>query len=105
MSEPTFKDLFDEARRHPDYRYEGTILDFTEALFDAMDQQGISRAELARRLGTSQAYVTRVLRGNANFTLKTMSKLALALEMELEVGLRPATKPSASRVDAETRAQ
>ncbi len=105
MSEPTFKALFDEARRHPDYRYEGTILDFTEALFDAMDRQGISRAELARRLGTSQAYVTRVLRGNANFTLKTMSKLALALEMELEVGLRPATKSSASQADAEKRAR
>jgi len=33
--------------------------------------------------------VTRVLSGNANFTLKTMTKLAFALGMQLDVGLRP----------------
>jgi transcriptional regulator with XRE-family HTH domain len=105
MSERSFKELFDEARRHPDYRYEGTILEFTEALFNAMDEQGVSRAELARRLGTSQAYVTRVLRGNANFTLKTMNKLAFALGLELEVVLRPQARSTVSQPHEQKRAQ
>ena len=52
-----------------------------------MQRQGVTRAELARRLGTSQAYITRVLSGNANFTLKTMARLAHALGMQLDVGL------------------
>jgi len=96
VSEPTFKDMFAEARRMPEYWEEGAILDFTEALYIAMEEQGVTRAELARRLGTSQAYITRVLGGHANFTLKTMAKLALALGLQLEVGLGPQRLPSAA---------
>lgn len=89
MREPGFRQLMEEAQSHPDYWYESAILDFTEAVYEAMQNQGVTRTELARRLCTSQAYVTRVLSGNANFTLKTMSKLAFALGLELEVALGP----------------
>src|SRR5450756_2779769 len=91
VTELTFKQMFAEARGMPEYWEEGAILDFTEALYVAMEEQGVTRAELAHRLGTSQAYVTRVLGGHANFTLKTMAKLALALGLQLEVGLGPQT--------------
>ena len=64
MTEITFKQMFAEARRMPEYWEEGAVLDFTEALHVAMDEQGVTRAELARRLGTSQAYITRVLGGH-----------------------------------------
>ena len=96
MSTRTFKQLFAEAQRMPEYWEEGAILDFTEALYIAMEEQGVTRAELARRLGTSQTYITRVLGGHANFTLKSMSKLALALGLQLEVGLGPQRLPSAA---------
>ena len=89
MTGPTFRQLFDDARRMPEFWEEGAIMAFTEALAIVMDDQRITRTELARRLGTSQAYVTRLLSGNANFTLRTMAKLAYALGMELDVGLRP----------------
>jgi transcriptional regulator with XRE-family HTH domain len=45
-----------------------------------MKEQKISRAELARRMGTSRAYITKLLSGDANFTLQTMVKLALAVD-------------------------
>ena len=96
MTEITFKQMLAEAQRMPEYWEEGAVLDFTEALFIAMEEQGVTRAELARRLGTSQAYITRVLGGHANFTLKSMSKLALALGLQLEVGLGPQRLPSAA---------
>ena len=105
MSTRTFKQLFAEARRMPEYWEEGAVLDFTEALYIAMEEQGVTRAELARRLGTSQAYITRVLSGNANFTLKTMSKLALALGLQLEVGLGPQRLPSAAAKAEEENAR
>ena len=66
MTSRSFKQLFEAAELRPEYWEEGAILDFTEALYDAMQRQGVTRAELARRLGTSQAYITRVLSGNAN---------------------------------------
>jgi plasmid maintenance system antidote protein VapI len=96
VTEPTFSDMLAEARRMPEYWEEGAVLDFTEALNVAMQEQGVARTELARRLGTSQACITRVLGGHANFTLKTMATLALALGLELEVGLGPQRLPSAA---------
>ena len=105
MTERTFTRLFAEARSMPEYWEEGAVLDFTEALYTAMEEQGVTRAELARRLGTSQAYITRVLGGRANFTLKTMAKLALALGLQLEVGLVAQRLPSAAAKDAEEDAR
>ncbi len=81
--------LFAEAERHVDFWEEEAIISFTEDVCHAMERAGVSRAELGRRLGTSQAYVTKVLRGNANFTLKTMARLALALDSELRMHLAP----------------
>jgi transcriptional regulator with XRE-family HTH domain len=54
-------------------------------LADRMEKLDITRAELARRLNTSPAYVTKVLGGNANFTLASMVKLAMALRGTLHV--------------------
>jgi transcriptional regulator with XRE-family HTH domain len=94
MSQPSFKRLFEEAEQRPEFWEEGAILDFTEALWDAMEERGVTRSELARRLGTSQAYITRVLSGHANLTLKSMSKLAVALGLQLDVSLSPQQRPS-----------
>lgn len=50
-----------------------------------MNAQNISRAELAEAIGTSRAYVTKALRGDVNFTLETMTKLALAVGGKLHI--------------------
>jgi hypothetical protein len=42
------------------------------------------------------ANITRVFGGHANFTLKTMAKVALALGLQLEVGPGPRSLPSAA---------
>ena len=55
----SFEDLYREAERREEYWVAGAILEFTESLTAAMEDQGVSRAELARRLGVSAAYVTK----------------------------------------------
>lgn len=87
MSTRTFAQLFQEAEGHDDYWVAGAILGFTEAVALEMERQGITRSELARRLGATPAYVTKILRGKANFTLATMVRLARALGAELRVQL------------------
>jgi transcriptional regulator with XRE-family HTH domain len=77
--------MVEEARKSPDYWVEASILEFTMDIGRLMQEQGISRAELARRLGTSRAYVTKLLGGNANFTLETMTKVAMALGAAVHV--------------------
>ena len=91
MAGPSFKTLFDRAARHADYWVSGAEIEFTEELVRVMGEQGVSRAELARRIGSSQAYVTKVLRGQVSFTLATMVKLSRALGMELKIQLAPAS--------------
>jgi len=97
MSAPTFEELFAEARKHPEFTKELAILEFTEELVRIMDEQGVTHTELARRIGSSQAYVSRVLNGGANFTLASMTKLSAALGMELRVHLAPAGSATAWR--------
>lgn len=89
MAGKSFRGLFEEAEQHDDYWAELAMVEVTEEVARRMEELGVSRAELARRLGTSPAYVTKMLRGNANFTLATIAKLARALESEVRFGLSP----------------
>lgn len=89
MAARRYDALVAEARSHLDYWTAGAEIDFTEELYRVMDEQQVSRAELARRIGTSQAYITKVLRGDANFTVTTMTKLARALGMQVRISLEP----------------
>lgn len=55
-----------------------------------MDDHRVNKAELARRLGTSPAYVTKVLRGDVNFTLRTIAKLGRVFDRRPRLHLAPA---------------
>lgn len=85
MEEKSFRKLFEEAEKHDDYWISALILDFTENLHRLMKKKNIKKSELAKQLGTSAAYITKVLRGDANFTLKTMFRLAKAVGGNLQL--------------------
>jgi transcriptional regulator with XRE-family HTH domain len=85
----TFKALFEEARQHDDYWTEGLIVEFTAELSRWMGERKISRSALAAKIGHSPAYITKVLRGDANFTAATMTKLARAMGAEVRIHLAP----------------
>lgn len=83
----SFKDLFAKARKTADYWAELATLDFTAALDQRMRELNVTRGELAERIGTSPAYVTKVLNGRTNFTVRTMASLAHALGQRVNVQL------------------
>jgi plasmid maintenance system antidote protein VapI len=58
---------------------ETLILEATEVLSEIMAKENINKAELAQRLGCSKSYVTQVLNGRANLTLRTLADLGWAL--------------------------
>jgi|GEM_PF-6572018 len=60
---------------------------FEEDLHRLMERSGINRAELAEAAGVSPAFVSKVLNGSTNYTLKTMAKLARAAGAVLQVRL------------------
>jgi transcriptional regulator with XRE-family HTH domain len=90
MSTRTFRELCEEARQRDTYWEERAVLEFTEEVYRRMEALGLNKTQLAGRLGTSAAYVTKVLGGDANFTLRTMVRLALALECHVHTHLVPA---------------
>jgi transcriptional regulator with XRE-family HTH domain len=80
----SFGTLFAKARERDDYWVAKASLEFTEEISRLLATLHVSRSELARRLGTSTAYVTKILRGDVNFTLQTMVRLARALGAEVK---------------------
>lgn len=86
------KTAVEEARRSHAYRAEGASIRFTEALVARMEACGLTRSALAEKIGSSPAYVTKILRGDTNFTVDTMTKIADALDCELSIDLQPAPK-------------
>ncbi len=57
---------------------------FLAKVHQAMKSEGITAAELARRLGVSRAWVSKALSGDAkNFQLATVAKLACALDLKV----------------------
>lgn len=83
MAKKTFKTLIRKARERDSYWAAKVTLDFTEDLVRLMEQRGVSNAALAKKIGSSPAYVTKVLRGDTNFTIETMVRLARALDGQL----------------------
>jgi transcriptional regulator with XRE-family HTH domain len=70
------------------YWSELAFLSFTEDLLKMMGND-VSQAELARRVGVSRGYISRVFRGTENLTLETMTKLALAVGGSVRLGVAP----------------
>lgn len=89
MTAKAFSEWRKEATEDPRYWTDRAMLRVAEEIFLALERSGITRAELARRLGTSPAYVTKILRGNANFTLETLARVAQALGGEFKFHLAP----------------
>ena len=58
---------------------------------NAINRSGISRAELARRLDRPRSFVSRLLSGDHNLTLKTMARALLACGCEVRFGCEPLT--------------
>ena len=52
-------------------------------MLDKMEEFGLTQKSLAERMGCSQQYVSRVLKGTENLSIETISKIESALELEI----------------------
>lgn len=67
---------------------EELIVQITELISIAMEKRGVSKADIAQRLGKSRPFVTQVLSGEANLTLRTIADMFTAMGLEMCVGYR-----------------
>ena len=95
-----FEKLEAELDKDPKYWVESMRFDFVEEVERMMEERGVSRAELARRLEASPAYVTQMFKALFNPTLLTLAKIALAFDARVELKLVPRDAPSGKRAAA-----
>lgn len=62
-------------------------LNFAVYIDRLMKELGISRSELAEKIGSSPAYISKVLRGDKNLTIESMAKLAWHVGARLHICL------------------
>jgi transcriptional regulator with XRE-family HTH domain len=67
---------------------ETLILDASETILDAMKKSDVSKADLASALGKTKPFVTQLLNGSRNMTLRTLADIAFALGMKATVQVK-----------------
>lgn len=71
------------------YQQEKLILDATDLLDRALEEGRISRADFARMLDRSRSYVTQVLSGGRNLTLRSLADAMTVLGLEVKLSKQP----------------
>jgi transcriptional regulator with XRE-family HTH domain len=74
MANPVIEDMHD-----PEFRkllaQEELILEVTETICDILENEKVSRKELADRLGKSKGFISQLLNGGRNLTLRTVADI------------------------------
>jgi antitoxin component HigA of HigAB toxin-antitoxin module len=79
--------LVEELEGDPDYIASEMAIGLMEEACRLMEAQGVSRAELAQRMGVNRARVTQLLNAAPNLTLRSVAQLAIALGARPHVSL------------------
>lgn len=52
-------------------------------MLDKMEELGLTQKSVAERMGCSQQYISKVLKGTENLSIETIAKIEDALELEI----------------------
>lgn len=80
---------YEQLSNDNEYWAENAKLDFAVSLERLMQKAGISKSELARKIKSSPAYITQILRGDSNLTIDSMVKLSRATGGNLHITISP----------------
>jgi transcriptional regulator with XRE-family HTH domain len=83
--------ILDEYLKDEEFRrlfaQEDLILEFTETICQLLEKEKVSRKELAERLGKTKGFISQLLGGGRNLTLRTVADILHVL------GYRASLKP------------
>jgi len=88
-----FEDLYEGWQDDPEFLAIYAAELFLRHICIAMEEQGVSQSELARRLGVSRQHVSAFMADPGNPTLQTIAQMAHALGLRVSVTLEPAPAP------------
>lgn len=84
-----FRDRLDQ-RAQSDWKFQAGLfsLQFAEEVAKQLQRKAMTRAQLAKLLGTSRAYVTQLLNGKTNLTIETLFRICNAVDIQPNIELK-----------------
>jgi len=79
------RERLERYKHDPAYQAEKLSLAVTEEFARVMKEKGMSKKDLAERLGVSKARVSNILNGSPNLTLKTLAAISVALDSQIHL--------------------
>jgi len=88
MSEKQRKGLLDaeidSLQDDPEYIAAGLMIEIADRVFEQMKNLGMTQKQLAKQIGCSQPYISRILNHGTSMSLLTLARIAVALDMEIQ---------------------
>ncbi len=69
----------EEILSSPDYWFEEAQNELYRQVIEYKEKKGITQTQLAEQLGVSKGYISQILKGEFNYTLKKLIELSLAV--------------------------
>jgi transcriptional regulator with XRE-family HTH domain len=80
-------------------RQEELIVEVTEALARALRGAGLKQTEIADRLGKTKGFVSQIMSGGSNLTLRTLADVSGAIGCRVQVNLVSEKKCGVARIE------
>lgn len=90
----SFKEYKKELLNDPEIKREYDSLAVAKMIYSVRTEANLTQEQLAKRIGTRQANISRVEKGSSNITVDTLSKIAEATGYELVISMKPIGKVS-----------
>ena len=102
MSE--FKEFLEEQLQDPEFRKEWDALEpefaIVKTLMAARKNIGLTQKQLSERTGIAQSDISKLECGDGNPSLKTLKRLAFAMDMNLKLEFVPISTEDRREIDA-----
>jgi len=89
----TFEDALRKRMEEPEFRAEYEALEpefvIVQAMIDARKNSGLTQEQLAALTGMAQGDISKLENGNGNPSVKTLQRLAAAMDMKLKIEFCP----------------
>jgi transcriptional regulator with XRE-family HTH domain len=92
-----FQDFISDPKRRRIYERDALAFEASELISRLMEEQQVSKTDLARLVGTSKSHVTQLLSGSRNMTVHTLADLAFALGHKVEIRSLPRPPQNGAR--------
>lgn len=79
----------EELLRSPEYWFEHAQNEIYGQVVTYLEKEGISKTQFAEKLGVSKGYVSQILKGEFNYTLKKLIELSLAIDRVPKTEYKP----------------